>query len=176
MKEVSFLESVLQETKRESEEASLLLACSVSAVYSLANEAMTLQGFVTAQSEEMSQASRVNEEMKTSWTQLSDINATLRSQLTSVEAKGTHEQQDASMRSLDDEDLRGELTASLARESVWKNELYTTTVEVQQYVRETNAQRQVSADELRLMREAYLRSTSEYSEARALLANISTEV
>ena len=73
------------------------------------------------------------------------------------------------MRSPDDESLRGELAASLARESVWTNECYTTKVEVQQCARETNAQRQISADELRSMREEYLRSTSEYSEARALV-------
>ena len=86
----------------------LLLASSVSVVYTLENEAMMmLQRVVTAQSEEMSEASRINEEMKTSWNQLSDVNAMLRSQLKSVEAKGAQGQQDSSMRSPDDEDLRG---------------------------------------------------------------------
>ena len=96
----------------------------------------TLQRVVTTQSEEMSQASRINDEMKASWNQLSNVNAMLRAQLTSVEAKSTLEQQDSSMQSPDDENLRGELTASLARESVWKNECYTTKIEVHQHVRE----------------------------------------
>ena len=87
---VSVLESVLQETGRESEEASLLLVSFVSVVCSLENEAMTLRRVVAAQSEEMSQASRMNEEMKTSWNHLSDIIAMLQSQLTSVEAKKVH--------------------------------------------------------------------------------------
>ena len=72
------------------------------------------------------------------------------------------------MRPPDDEILRHELSASLARESVWKNECYMTKIEVQHYVREFSAQRQISADELCLMREEYLRSTNAYNEARAV--------
>ena len=60
---VRCFEAVLQETKRESEEANLVLASSVSVVYSLENDAMTLRRVVAVQSKEMSQASRVNEEM-----------------------------------------------------------------------------------------------------------------
>ena len=74
--------------------------------------------------------------MKTSWNQLSDVNAMLWSQMTNVDANRASEQLDSSMRSPDDESLRGTLAASLARESVWKNECYTTKIEVQQYVRE----------------------------------------
>ena len=116
----------------------------------------------------MSQAPKVNEDMQTLCNQLSDANAMLRSQLKSLDVNRRPEPQDSSMRSPDDEILRGELAASLARESVWKSELHTTRVEVQQYVRERSAQRQVSADELCSTREEHLRSTSAYSEARAL--------
>ena len=165
---VGFLEAVLQETKRESDEANLLLASSVSAVYSLENEAVTLQMFVRTQSEEMSHASMMNEELKTSWNQISEIYVMLRSQIISVEKKSAFGQQDSSMRPPDDESLRDELSASLARESVWKNERYMTKIEVQHYVRELSAQRQISADELCLMREEYLRSTNAYNEARAV--------
>ena len=61
------------------------------------------------------------------------------------------------MRSPDDKNLKDELAASLARESVWQSALQTSRTEAQPYVLEINAQRQLSADEIRSMREAYLR-------------------
>ena len=150
------------------EEANHRLSGSVSVVYALEGEAARLQIVITVQGEEMSHASSVNEDMKASWNQLSDINASLRSQLLSVDIPRSMEQQDEPMLSPEDEHVKGELAAGPPRESIWKSELHTTRIEVQQYESETNAQRQVSADELRSMRESYLRSTSEYSEARAL--------
>ena len=81
-----------------------------------------LQSVVTVQSEKMSRASKVNEDTKASWNQLSDANSLLRAQLISLDVDRPSEQQDSSMRSPDEETLRGELAANLARESVWTNE------------------------------------------------------
>ena len=79
------------------------------------------------------------------------------------------EQQDSSMRSSNEEGLRVELAASLARESSLGNELHATRLDVQRFVSETNARSQLSANELKAMREEYLRSKDEFSEVRSFL-------
>ena len=71
-----------------------------------------------------------------SWTQLSEVNTSLRAQVVSMSVAHSLEQQDSSMRSPEDESLRVELAASLARESALGNELQTTRFEVQQFVSE----------------------------------------
>ena len=115
----------------------------------------------------MQSASKVHEDMKTPWAQLSESNASLRAQLVSINVGRSLEQQDMSMRSPEDDNLRVELAASLARESTLGTELQTTRSEVQQFVSETNAQRNLSANDMRTMREEYLRSRSQFSEARS---------
>ena len=102
----------------------------------LEGEAVRLQRVITIHGEEMSHASRINEDMNASWNQLSDANASLRAQLLRVDVSRSLEQQDASMRSLEDAGLRVELAASLARELALGNELQTTRFEVQQFVSE----------------------------------------
>ena len=62
------------------------------------------------------------------------------------------EQRDSSMRFEDDLRIRGELTARIAREVVWKSEVFTTRVEVQPYVAETLAHKKLTAEELSSMR------------------------
>ena len=73
------------------------------------------------------------------------------------------------MRPPDDEALRVELAASLARESSLGNELHATRLDVQRFVSETNARSQLSANELKATREEYLRSKDEFSEVRSFL-------
>ena len=78
-------------------------------------------------------------------------------------------QQGSSMRSPEDEGLRDELAASLARESSLGNELQTARFEVQRFVSEANAQRHLSANEMQIVKEEYLRSNSEFSESQIAL-------
>ena len=117
---------------------------------------MRLRGVISKQEEEMQHASKVREDMNMSWTQLSEANTSLRAQMVGMSMARPLEQQDSSMRSLEDEHLRVELAASLARESALGNELQTTRFEVRQFVSETNAQRNLSASEMQTVREAYL--------------------
>ena len=69
----------------------------------------------------------------------------------------------------EDEGLRVELAASLARELAIGNELQTTRFAVQQFVSEANAQRNLSANEMKTVREEYLRSKDEFGEVRSFL-------
>ena len=119
------LEVMLHESRRESEEESQLLSGSVSAVYALEGESMRAQRVIIVQGEEMSQASRNNADMKASWDQLSDANASLRARLISLDVHRSLGQQDTPMRSPEDEHAKSALAACLARESVWKRELHT---------------------------------------------------
>ena len=110
------------------------LSGSISVVYSLAGEAMRLKSIISKQEEQMQYASKVHEDMKTPWAQLSESNASLRAQLVSINVGRSLEQQDMSMRSPEDDNLRVELAASLARESALGSELQNTRFEVQQFV------------------------------------------
>ena len=157
---------MLGETKQHSEEATQLLSGSVSVVYSLEVEATKLRGVISKQEEEIHHASVVHEDLNKTWTQFSEVNTSLRAQVVSMSVAQSIEQQDSSMRSLEDEGLRVELAASLARELAIGNEVQTTRFEVQQYASEANAQRRLSVNEMQIMREAYLRSQSEFSEVR----------
>jgi hypothetical protein len=65
------------------------------------------------------------------------------------------------MRPPDDEALRVERAASLARESTVGNELQTTRFEVQRFVSEAHAQRHLSANELQITKEKFLRFNSD---------------
>ena len=75
------LEGMLGDTKQHSDEASQLLSSSVSAVYTLENEAVKLRGLVSRQEEEVRHASMVHEDLQQKWTQLSEVNASLRAQM-----------------------------------------------------------------------------------------------
>ena len=121
-----------------------MLSSSVSAVNSLENEAVKLRGVVSRQEEEMHHASMVHEDLQQKWTQLTEVNTSLRAHIVSMSVSQSLGQNDSSMRSLDEEGLRVELAASLARESSLGNELSVTRLEVQRFVSETNAQRLVS--------------------------------
>ena len=103
------------------------------------------------------------------WTQLSEVNASLRAQIVRMSMSQSLGQQYASMRSPEDDGLRVELAASLARESSLGNELHTTRLDVQRFVSETNAQRHLSANEMNTMIEEYLRSKNEFSEVKSFL-------
>jgi hypothetical protein len=72
------LEGMLGETKQPYDEASQLLSSSVSAVYSLENEAVKLRGLVSRQEEEVRHASMVHEDIQQKWKQLSEVNTSLR--------------------------------------------------------------------------------------------------
>ena len=86
----------------------------------------------------------VHEDLQQKWTQLTEVNTSLRAHIVSMSVSQSLGQHDSSMRSLDEEGLRVELAASLARESSLGNELSVTRLEVQRFVSETNAQRLVS--------------------------------
>ena len=69
-------------------------------------------------------------------------------------------QQDSSMRVDEDARIRDELTACLARDVAWKNELRSTRIEVQKYLNESTVQRRLSTEELCSMREAYRKTNA----------------
>ena len=145
------LEGMLGETKQHSEDATQLLSGSPSAVYSLEGEAMKLRDVISKQAEEMQHASMVHEDTKKTWTQLSEVNTPFRAQIVSMSAVQCLEQPDSSMRSSEDEGLRVEIAACLARGLALGHELQTTRFEVQQYVSETNAQRRSPVNEVQIM-------------------------
>ena len=119
---VPVLEVLLHGSHVRTEEATQLLSGSVSSVFAFEGEALKLQHIISVRNEEMSHASKVNDEMKASWNQLTSANAALRAQLSIAEMAHSSEQRDSSMRVDEDLRLRGELTACLAREVVWKSE------------------------------------------------------
>ena len=92
----------------------------------------------------MHHASMVHEDLQQKWIQLSEVNTSLRAQIVSMSVSQSRVQQDSSMRSLDDEALRVELAASLARESSLGNNIQATKLDVQRFVFEANARKHVS--------------------------------
>ena len=101
---------------------------------------------------------------------MSEANASLRAQLVNMNVGCPFDQQDMSMRSPEDDNLRVKLAASLARESTLGTDLQITRFGVQNFVFELNAQRNSSANEIcsyGIMGEEYLRSPSEFNEARS---------